>query len=351
TPDGRLSARIVGAVARKESEDRSRRVRRKHLELAELGMPAGQLGWGVRSEEERELVREAGSRVLEGHGLMTIARDWNTQGVLGASGGPWTAPTRRRVLLASRIAGLREHGVDPSGKTLGNLSPAVWAAALDRQTWDQVRAVLLNPERNTNVRKATRYLLTGLIHCGGCGAALFSRPRNNTRRYLCAGRRPGHQLGIIADPVDELVKEFVLGLLTTPSIREALLVQAGARDDGAMGRSLADLGAAQSRLQALDDDFYVRGVLVEGRYRAIRVKLEREIDRLHAVVDAGTKQRIVLHPNPRAFWADADFQQRRDLVRLMIQRVDVIPGRPALRRFDASRVQIQVSTLLLVQRS
>ncbi len=32
TPDGRLSARIVGAVARKESEDRSRRVRRKHLE-------------------------------------------------------------------------------------------------------------------------------------------------------------------------------------------------------------------------------------------------------------------------------------------------------------------------------
>lgn len=206
TPDGRLSARIVGAVARKESEDRSRRVRRKHLELAELGRPAGQLGWGVRSDDERELVREAARRVLEGDGLMTIARDWNTQGVPGASGGPWGAPTLRRVLLSSRIAGLREHGVDPSGKTLGDLSPAVWAAALDRQTWDQVRAVLLNPERNTNVRKATRYLLTGLIHCGDCGAALFSRPRNNTRRFLCAGRRPGHQLGIIADPVDELVK-------------------------------------------------------------------------------------------------------------------------------------------------
>ena len=46
TPDGRLSARIVGAVARKESEDRTRRVRRKHLELAEQGRPAGQLGFG-----------------------------------------------------------------------------------------------------------------------------------------------------------------------------------------------------------------------------------------------------------------------------------------------------------------
>ena len=37
TPGGRFTARIVGAVARKESEDRSRRVRRKHLVLAERG--------------------------------------------------------------------------------------------------------------------------------------------------------------------------------------------------------------------------------------------------------------------------------------------------------------------------
>jgi hypothetical protein len=245
--------------------------------------------------------------------------------------------------------------VTRTGKQVSDLTPAVWPAALDRQTWDQVRAVLLNPERNTNVRKASRYLLTGLIHCGDCGAALFSRPRNNTRRYLCAGRRPGHQLGIIADPVDDLVKELVLRLLTTPAVRETLLAQAGTGDEGALGRRLADLGAAQSRLQGLDDEFYVRGVLGEGRYRSIRVKLEREIDRLHALVDAGTKQRIVLHPDHRAFWTEADFGQRRDLIRLMIQRVEVMPGRPALRRFDASRVRVQVSTVqaphtLLVQR-
>jgi hypothetical protein len=75
------------------------------------------------------------------------------------------------------------------------------------------------------------------------------------------------------------------------------------------------------------------------------VKLEREIDRLHAVVDAGTKQRITLHRNPGAFWAEADFQQRRDLVRLMIERVEVIAGRRALRRYDASRVRIPIPTL------
>src|SRR5437588_7717714 len=77
TPDGRFTARIVGAVARKESEDRSRRVRRKQLELAEQGRPAGQLGWGIRTAAEREFVREAADRVLAGQGLITIARDWN----------------------------------------------------------------------------------------------------------------------------------------------------------------------------------------------------------------------------------------------------------------------------------
>jgi len=344
TPDGRLSARIVGAVARKESEDRSRRVRRKHLELAEQGKPAGQLGWGVRSDDERELVREATRRVLAGHGLMTITPDWNHRGVLAATERPWTAPTLRKALLSSRMAGLREHGIDPSGKTLGELSPAVWEGAVDRHTWDQVRAVLLNPERNTNVGKATRYLLTGLIYCGTCGAAMFSRPRDDhTKRYLCAGRRRGHQLGILAEPVDQLVTERVLALLTTPSVRQALLAHAGAADDGPMGATLAELGAAQSRLQGLDEDFYVRGALAEGRYRSIRVKVEREIDRLHARADAGTKQRIVLHPEPRTFWREADLRQRRDLVRLIVERITVTAGRPGVLGFDPSRVRIELT--------
>jgi DNA invertase Pin-like site-specific DNA recombinase len=177
TPDGRLAARIVGAVARKESEDRSRRVRRKHLELAEAGKPAGQLGWGVRTDEERDLVREAAERVLAGHGLMTIAREWNRGGVPGPSPKPWTATTLRRALISARAAGLREHGGDPRGRTLGQLTAAVWAPALDRPTWEQLRAVLLNPERNTNVRAPSKYLLTGLIHCGDCGGRMVARPR------------------------------------------------------------------------------------------------------------------------------------------------------------------------------
>lgn len=240
------------------------------------------------------------------------------------------------------MAGLREHGVDPSGKTLGELTAAVWEGALDRETWDQVRAVLLNPERNTNVRTPSKYLLTGIIHCGGCGAAMFSRPKDrHTKRYLCASRLKGHQLAIVAGPVDDLVGEHVLERLTRPSIRESLLAGVGETVDRSMKSALADLGNAQLRLQSLDDDFYVRGVLGDARYRSIRTKLEREIDRLHVVADTATKQRIVLHPDPRRFWSEADFQQRRELVRLVVERVIVTPGRPGVGRFDPSRVQIE----------
>ena len=67
---------------------------------------------------------------------------------------------------------------------------------------------------------------------------------------------------------------MVLRLLTTPSVREALLAQAGAGHDGTMGRTLSDLGAAQAGCRA-STTHYDRGVLAEGRYRSIRVKLER----------------------------------------------------------------------------
>jgi site-specific DNA recombinase len=51
TAHGRMTARIVGAVARHESEHKSERNRRKHLELAEKGLPSGgqrRYGYGPR---------------------------------------------------------------------------------------------------------------------------------------------------------------------------------------------------------------------------------------------------------------------------------------------------------------
>ena len=191
--------------------------------------------------------------------------------------------------------------------------------------------------------------LSGLVYCEVCGGRMMSRPRDShTKRYVCAGRRPGHQLGILARPVDELVARRVLDLLSIPAIREALVSQSGGTDDQSLGRALAELGSAQSRLQTLDDDYYVRGTVALRRYRSIRTKLEREVERLHATVDGASKERLVLHPDPRALWAEADFGQRRELLRLIIERVRVLPARRGA-RFDPSRVIIDVPLLDVVR--
>ena len=227
------------------------------------------------------------------------------------------------------MAGLREHGVDPSGKTLGSLTPAVWEGALDRGTWERLRVVLLNPERSTNVRTPNKRLLTGLIRCGAWGAAMQARPRDDqTKRYVCAGRQEGHQMAIVAEAADEVVAERVMALLTTPSVRRILLGDRGqSSDDGDVGQALAHLGSAQRRLHALDAEYYVRGVLAQGRYRSVTAKPERGIDRFRSLVDAATKSRIVLHQNPREYWAGADISQRREPVRLLVDRVTILPAR------------------------
>ncbi|MBA2549620.1 MAG: recombinase family protein, partial [Nocardioidaceae bacterium] len=50
TPQGRLTARIKGSVARHEVEQSSRRLRRKFLERAEQGKPHGQVAYGYQRQ-------------------------------------------------------------------------------------------------------------------------------------------------------------------------------------------------------------------------------------------------------------------------------------------------------------
>lgn len=122
--------------------------------------------------------------------------------------------------------------------------------------------------------------------------------------------------------------------------------QSGRADDQSLGRALAELGSAQNRLQTLDDDYYVRGIVALRRYaRSGRSWSGRE--RLHATVDGASKQRLVLHPDPRALWAEADFGQRRELLRLIVEHVRVLPARRGA-RFDPSRVRIKVPLLSVV---
>ncbi len=114
THHGVMTARMLGAVAAMESDDKSRRIRRKHEELAERGKRSGggsrpygyEPGGLVVRESEAAVIRECVSRFLAGESIRSIVMGLQAREIASASGGKWSATTLRRVLGSGRISGL-----------------------------------------------------------------------------------------------------------------------------------------------------------------------------------------------------------------------------------------------------
>lgn len=286
--DGRFFARLLGAVASKESEDKSRRLRRKHQDKAEKGEPVGRMGFGFDSshqvvEAEAVLIREAAAKVLGGTSLRAIAADWNERGVRTSYGKLWTREGVKRVLTAARIAGLREHQ--------GQHTPATWPAIVDEDTWRMLVAVLTDPARNTNGPKARSYLLSGMVECGLCGKRLVSRPRTDkTKQYICLSG-PGTygcgKLGVVAEPVERIVEQMVHTLIVeTPNPPDT-------DPSPAYSPRLAEAAAVlEQRISRLEEAHFVEDTIDKAGYTRLRAKLEAEQYKLAAelVAEAGKRQ-------------------------------------------------------------
>jgi site-specific DNA recombinase len=156
-PDGCFMARIVVAQANKESADKSRRLRRKMLELAEAGKWNGHpraFGYDKAGmtvvPEEAALIREAAERVLAGEAVRSVCVDFYERGVRGVKGGPLGRTTLRQILQSARISGQREHrGVI--------VAKAEWPAIVTPETTQRLRALLRDPRRRkTGTRPQVR---------------------------------------------------------------------------------------------------------------------------------------------------------------------------------------------------
>jgi len=348
TPDGRLSARIVGAVARKESEDKSRRTTRKALDMAEKGERSGQEGFGNRTEAERTMVRDAVAAVLdEGRSLRSITADWNARGVLTSYGKPWSQTAVRRLLTSARIAGLRVHGAKTEEP---RYFPATWERIIDRETWEAVSLVLKDPGRVRNGgTNARSHLLSGFLVCAAvlkngevCGGSMFARPREDgTKRYLCAGNVAGHQQGVVAAALEEEVRAQVFYRLDTPEVRDAWGEAADTAAPDARRAAVA-LADAEHRMDRLEEAHYVRGDMTPATYRRLRTQLERDIDGLRELATTAVRHRAMSLPvDLAAAWEEGDLQWRRRLVQMVVAHVEIRPPAVLGRNvFDPNRVTI-----------
>jgi len=343
---GRAVARILGAVARKESDDKSARIRRKHLELATKGQVSG---GGTRpygyTQDRRQVVaqeagylREAARRVLAGESLRSVCADFNERGINTSAGGPWSIETLRRILAGARISGRRDHHGEIVAK-------AVWPRIITPADSDRLRALLRRTAGSgPSGRSPRRYLLTGgLLRCGLCDTPLVSRPRpGGVRRYVCASG-PGFggcgRIAATAEPLEDFVAQAVLYRLDTPQLARALRdarkanlehdqLAAQVTDDQAMLEQLATDYAAKT---ITHPEWLAARNPIQARIDATKRRLSR-ISPTHRIDDyAGHSTAL------RDAWADLPLTRQTAIIRTVLDHLVVNPATPGRNTFDPDR--------------
>jgi DNA invertase Pin-like site-specific DNA recombinase len=340
TSDGRFRARIMGAVARQESEKKAERVAREHEQSAKRGIPrASRRPFGYEKdgitirEEEAALIRDAVQRVLAGETIPSIARDWNERGIPTTQNAPhgWLANSVATVLRNPRIAGLRAY----KGEIVAD---GVWEPIIDRDTFEQLQAKI---KRVARAGRPAKRLLTGIARCGRCGRPLWSSTGSDSKhgntRYACI-KRPGSAgcgaTTVVSAPLDELVTAAVLHRLNSKAMVRALSHKPTKK------AADIDLARIERDLEDLANDFG-EGRISRREWLAARSPLEDRLARARRMHDA-TNGTAALAP-----FRDGDITEKWDALSVERQRavlaalVDRIVINPATKsRFDPDRVDV-----------
>jgi DNA invertase Pin-like site-specific DNA recombinase len=344
THEGQLLARITGAVARKESDDKSRRIRRKHEELAVAGKVSGggtrPYGYEVDKRtirpEEAEVIRDCARRVIAGDSLRSICIGLNERPIPTVTGKSWTPQTLRRMLMSPRISGQREHHGEIVAK-------AEWPAIITPRQTQQLQAKLGDPDRRTN-RASRRYLLTRLLRCSHCSGALVARPRDDgRRRYVCASG-PGFsgcgKTTVIADPVERFIAQAVLHRLETPRLPEAMKrTTADAR--GAEWQ--AEVDRRQAQLDELAE-LWADSEITRSEWLKARTPIEKRLSVAKKKLAALNRTTVLLPfiddaQRLREQWQTMTLSRQHQIIAATLQYVEVRPGRRGYNRFDESRLR------------
>jgi len=310
-----------------------------------------------------------------GTSLMQLARHLDQCGVPTPLGRPrWSSPTIRGILRNPTYTGQiyaqrtryrapthRRSATHAIGRPHGTATPLpaeAWLlvgqvpALVSQAHFDEVQAKLASNRafaRRNNT--AHQYLLRALVSCGCCGLACTARAANGRSfYYLCNGKGQGtysHRATrcaaryIPAKQLDELVWQDLCALLHEPAPLAAAVARAhgGAWLPQELLARRETLRRGQAHLRQQIErltDAYLRAIIPLDEYERRRRDLERRMQALagqEALLrnDAARQQELAgMAASLEAFrarvqrgLAEADFERRRQLVMLLIDRVVV----------------------------
>lgn len=333
TSGGRLSARIVGAVARHEWEIKVERSRSKHAELIRDGKPSGgtrAFGYTPRRtnlvENEAELIRQAARDLLDGRSQRSIINEWNALGIKTTLGNRWLPVVFRRSMTAEYLVARRQ-GVAAS-----------WPPILDEATWRRVCAIF---ESRKNGRVYAKTLLSGIATCGLCGHVLYSRPKGDGRPcYTCASDLGGcGKIRTLAEPLED----DLLGRLW------AVLPAAGVREAGDAVEDDTEAQAAIRRLEKLSIDLAIMlgaGELSPAEFSSAKAANETALAeaRSQLVEKVAKDQEEALRletVNLESRWDGLDIDQKRRYIRSLFKTIVVNPAVKGRNFYVTDRLSVE----------
>jgi site-specific DNA recombinase len=346
TSDGRFVAKILVNVAEKESEDKSRRIRRQKQQAKEQGKVLGgprAFGWRtgetkgtlVQDPTEIALLKEAVDQLLAGASLNDVARRWNAQEVPTPQGrrdhkknpvdppdwkGRWTPTTVKNVVSNRRHVG----------------------AVIESTRWQQLQALL--QRRSTFARvPRRRSLLTGVVVCSLCGHRMVRTGAGEGRHaFRCPNGTGCGKVSIDATGLENLLVEATL--LHADRGDLARIVKKMGKG-GEQDRVMAQLDSLNLREDEMSESFAV-GKLPLSAFEKATAALAAErramTSSLSRMTSASVISPYVGKPGAlRAAWDTMTTDQRREVIKLVLGKIEVTP---ALKRgmpgFDKRRVTI-----------
>lgn len=332
-------ARVMVAVANKSSRDTSRRVARKHQELAEKGRPAGggRRAFGYEPDgmtirqAEADAITHMAQMLLDGASLYAIV-DWLEEaGIRPSYAAKWSGRSVGTILAGPRITGLRVH----RGEVVGE---AVWPAILDRPTWEAVQLKLRERAALGGGTRLVRWL-TGLVHCGLCGKELHGWSSMDGTRYWCATPRGGcGKIAIHAAHAEAEVERQILAYLGRPAelAKFKHMLSGGSADT-----ARAELADDEQQLKDLAG-MWARKEISFAEYGEARRIIAERIKESRALVTSalpGIVRGLLDGGDVAGKWAALDPPRRREVVRGLLPRgYRVTPCSPGLKTFEPERL-------------
>lgn len=360
--DALMVLRIKGNVAAAEVDRLRSRVKRRHQQRADDGLPnGGARPFGFEDDrithrpDEAALIRELVERFLTSGSINAVAKDWNDRGIKTVATQEherflagerekdrqpteWRQPGLLKMLRSPRIAGLRQHGTDEPTK-------AVWDAIIPIEQWQRVQDLLDNPSRRW-VRTDHTFPLIGILHCDACGRPLGQLKRTRGSEYACRWAKCTKRTAVDAAAVDDYVLNILLPLCDSPAMRSIVTAEAGVSEEEA--QALVRANAADEAKVSELADLLASGDLDPAAYAKATKRLRSAIEERQAQL-ASLRSGTVLDLLGGSVVESWDTLPQADRAAILRQFVTAVRVRRSTTRrgrvhgggpFDSARVRI-----------